>query len=70
MRRDYRIPPPLQQALDEAGAVLHRQTTHLIFRLPSGQQLVVSKTPADRRACAANLSILRRLRALPERPHA
>lgn len=57
-----KIDPKLSAALDEAGAVLVRETKHLIFQIPGVQRpMVVSQSPSDVRATRNNLAILRRL---------
>jgi hypothetical protein len=37
-------------ALKSAGAVLKRRKKHLVYELPTGQNVVVSSTPSDVRA--------------------
>lgn len=49
----------VSQALHDAGAVLIRSGKHLIYRLPNGQNVVVSHTPSDYRAEANKLRDIR-----------
>lgn len=60
-----RIDKLIIEALDDAGAVLIRQTTHAIFRLPNGHNVVVSKTPSDWRTTKNKLAEIRQRAALP-----
>lgn len=55
-----RLPPRLQAALDRAGAILKREKKHLIFSLPSGQQVTIPNTPSDSRWEENALADLRR----------
>lgn len=48
-------------ALRAAGAVLIRENTHRIYKLPNGRTLVTSKTTSDRRAEQNMLRDLKRL---------
>ena len=50
-----------ERLLEESGAVLIRQSRHLVYRLPNGKIFVAAKTPSDPvRAAKNNLSDLRR----------
>ena len=51
----------LDQLLRDSGAVLVREKKHRVYRLPSGRNLVLSKTPSDRRTEANQIRDLRRL---------
>jgi hypothetical protein len=51
----------VSRLLDTSGAVLVRQSNHLVYRLPNGQNFVAAKTSSDPvRAAKNNLSLLRR----------
>jgi hypothetical protein len=51
----------VSRLLNESGAVLVRQSKHLVYRLPNGQNFVAAKTSSDPgRAAKNNLSQLRR----------
>ena len=61
------IPNKLQEVLVQHNAVLLRSNHHHVYRLPNGYQLTVSHTASDNRATQNNISLLRRLSALPPR---
>lgn len=50
----------VENLLRESGCKLLRDGNHLIYRLPDGQNFVMSKTPSDFRSEKNNLAILRR----------
>lgn len=57
----------IRQRIAAAGGQLVRAKKHLVFRLPTGANLVVSKTPSDRRSELAAAADLRHaLGAIPE----
>lgn len=51
------------QYLEEVGAVLIRETNHLVWRLPNGRLFVMSKTPGDKNVEWGRMRDLRRLMA-------
>lgn len=51
----------VREALNNAGAVLVRANGHLVFRLPNGKMLTVSRSASDRRAVKNILADIRRL---------
>jgi hypothetical protein len=46
--------------IEACGAQLIRQNKHLVYRLPNGKRLVMSKTPSDQRSILNTISDLKR----------
>lgn len=58
------IDPTVKRELDSLGAILVRQGRHYIFNIRGFGNIVISRSPSDKRATKANLSILKRARKM------